>query len=246
MDTRRDVNMQAQGRAATYDEGLRSYMLRVYNYMAMGVALTGIVTLIMANSPALLQTLAMGIGKWVVFFALLGMGWFSPKIMTMKNTSLAQLYYWVYAALWGILISPLIVHFLSIENGVYDIARAFFITTGMFVGMSLVGYTTKRDLSGMGRFCIMAVIGLLITGLVQMIFFEASTTFSLIFSSLAVLLFAGMTAYETQAIKDMYVQNAQAGDTTITRMAVFGALMIYGNFIVMFIHILNILGIMRE
>lgn len=236
---------QSRESAVSYDAGLRSYMLRVYNYMAMGVGLTGVVTLLMANMPGVMNALALGPGKWLVFAALLGMGWFSPKIMTMQSQAVAQLYYWAYAALWGVLISPLIVAFLNVEGGVYDIARAFFITTGMFAGTSLLGYTTKRDLGPLGSFCAMAVIGLLITMLVSL-FFETGTMFSLLFSGAAVLLFAGMTAYETQVIKDMYMNNARAGGAAISRMAVFGALMIYGNFIVMFIHILNILGIMRE
>lgn len=237
----------SQSQAGTQiDEGLRSYMLRVYNYMAMGVALTGVVVLLMANMPGLMQTLALGPGKWVVFIALLGMGFLSPKIMTMQNDALAQLFYWTYCALWGVLISPLVVAFLQVEGGVADVARAFFITAGMFLGTSLFGYTTKKDLTAFGQFCVMAVIGALLVGIGAMLFGGYSETFSLGFSFVVILLFAGMTAYETQMIKDMYTHNAGAGAQAIGRMAVYGALMIYGNFVVMFIHVLNILGIMRD
>lgn len=224
------------------DEGLRSYMLRVYNYMALGVAGTGILTLFMATQPELMYTLAVGPMKWVLLIALLGMGWFAPKIITMKSTIAAQAYYWVYCALWGVMISPFIYMFMQTPEGVMDIARAFFITAGMFAGASLFGYVTKRDLSGLGRFFMMAVIGFLIAMLVN-VFFVESTMFSLLLSVGIVLLFAGITAYETQMIKNMYAEHY--GQDAISKMAVFGALILYGSFVTMFIHVLSIIGIMR-
>ncbi len=225
-----------------FDAGLRSYMLRVYNYMTLGVAFTGLVTLFMATQPQLMYNLAVGPIKWVLLFGLIGMGWMSPKIMTMRSTVAAQAFYWIYCALWGVMISPMIFAFLQIEGGVYDIARAFFITAGMFAGASIFGYTTKKDLGPMGRFLTMAIIGLFIAALVN-IFFVQSGGFSLLVSCGMVLLFAGMTAYETQIIKNMYA--AHYGADAISRMAIFGALQLYGSFIVMFIHILSIIGIMR-
>jgi len=226
---------------AAIDAGLRSYMLRVYNYMTLGVAVTGIVTLFMAANPELLYAVAVGPIKWVLFIGLLGMGFMSGRIMTMKSTMAAQAFFWTYCVLWGLLISPMIFAFLNIPGGTMDIARAFFITAGMFAGMSILGYTTKKDLSVFSRFIMMAMIGLIIAIVANI--FLASSGFSLIISIAAVLLFAGVTAWETQQIKSMYY--AAADGDVVTRMAIFGAFALYGTFIVMFIHILNIMGIMR-
>jgi len=237
----------AQGRTvdragADIDAGLRSYMLRVYNYMALGVAFTGVIVLWMANSPELLYTLAGGMMKWVLFAAVLGMGWFSPKILTMRSTVAAQGYYWAYCALWGLMISPFVLYTLQTPHGVADVSRAFFITAGMFAGASFFGYTTKKDLSPFATFFMLAVIGLLIAMLVNA-FLVQSTMMSFGISALVVLVFAGITAWETQMVKNMY-QEAPAD--MITKMAVFGALGLYGSFVVMFIHVLNMIGIMRS
>ena len=237
-----------QGRAvdqAQIDEGLRSYMLRVYNYMALGVGVTGLVTLFMAVNPNIMYSIAVGPMKWVLFIGVLGLGFLAPRIMMTKSVAAAHLCYWAYAVLWGALISPMIFYFLTQgAQGQWDIARAFFITSGMFAGMSLFGYTTKKDLSGIGRFLAMATIGLLIAMFANMFIFE-STGFHFILSIVVVLVFAGLTAYETQAIKEMYYSGAGAAEVT-TRMAIFGAFMLYGSFITMFIWILNIMGMMRE
>ncbi len=227
---------------ADIDAGLRSYMLRVYNYMALGVAFTGVIVLWMANSPELLYTLAGGMMKWVLFAAVLGMGWFSPKILTMRSTVAAQGYYWAYCALWGLMISPFVLYTLQTPTGVADVSRAFFITAGMFAGASFFGYTTKKDLSPFATFFMLAVIGLLIAMLVNA-FLVQSTMLSFGISALVVLVFAGITAWETQMVKTMYYE---APADMITKMAVFGALGLYGSFVVMFIHVLNMIGIMRS
>jgi FtsH-binding integral membrane protein len=229
------------GSTANINAGLRSYMLNVYNMMALGVALTGVVTLFMAANPAIMQTVALGPMKWVFFIALLGLGWFAPKVFMTGSRQMAHICYWSYAAMWGILIAPMIVAFLQIPGGAMDIARAFFITSAMFAGASIYGYSTKRDLSAMGRFFLMASIGLLVA-LIANIFIE-STGFSLLISIAVVLLFAGMTAYETQMVKEMYLSTNN--QELRQRMAIFGAFMLYGSFITMFIHILNILAILR-
>ncbi len=237
------VNSQTSSNA-DIDAGQRSYMLRVYNYMSLGVAFTGVIVLLMAANPNLMISLATGMAKWVLFAAVLGMGFMSSKIMTMKSTLAAQLFFWVYAALWGVMISPMVAYFLQTTSGTMDVARAFFITSGMFAGSSIFGYVTKKDLSAFGRFFVMASIGLLIAMLVN-VFFIKSTGFSMLTSAVAVLLFAGMTAWETQNIKNMYYQ-AAGNAHVIGRMAIFGAFQLYGSFVVMFIHILNIIGIMRS
>lgn len=221
------------------DAGLRSYMLRVYNYMALGVAFTGVLIMAVGSSMELLQ-LVYGM-KWVAFIGLLGMGFFSSKIITMKSTVAAHAFYWTYCALWGILIAPMVVAFLSINPMM--VAEAFFITSAMFAGISLFGYTTKKNLSGFATFFLAATIGLVVAMLVN-VFFLQSTGFSLFISFGVVIVFAGLTAYETQMIKNMYMENL--GDSEITKYALFGALMLYGSFVTLFIHILNILNILSS
>ncbi len=230
-----------QTQTSVINEGLRQYMLRTYNYMALGVAFTGLITLYIATNQHLVQPILSM--QWVLFIGLLGLGWMAPKIIMSRSTTAAHACFWAYAGLWGILIAPMIVAFLNLPGGEMDIARAFFITAGMFAGASLYGYTTKKDMSSMGKFFLMASIGILIALVVNM--FIDSSTFSLVLSIGVVLLFAGMTAYETQVIKRMYAQAYASGDEAVTRMSIFGAFMLYGSFITMFIHILNIIGIMR-
>ncbi len=224
------------------DEGLRSYMLRVYNYMSLGVAFTAAVSMIVALNPAIVQAISGGL-IWVLFIGILGLGFFAPKIMMTRSVGAAQACFWVYAAMWGALIGPMIFAFANfIPNGPLLIAQAFFITAGVFAAMSLIGYTTKKNLSGLGTFFMMAAIGLLIAIVVNI--FVASTLFSLLISVGVVLIFSGITAYETQQIKNMYYQTD--GHDVVTRKAIFGAFMLYGSFVTLFIHILNILGIMNQ
>ena len=226
------------------DAGLRSYMLRTYNYMALGVAATALLVLAMAQNIDFTIQVATSPLRWVLLVALLGMGWLSPKIISMRSTPAAHAFYWAYCAMWGIMISPFVILFTVTPAGtvnmdaMYDVVRAFLITTGMFAGTSLFGYVTKRDLRPLGVFASMAVIGLVIASLVNMFFVESSG-FAMMVSYGMVLLFAVITAWETQDIKNMYMSNM--GDEAVTRFALFGALRLYGNFIVMFIHILMIL-----
>ena len=237
----RSAVSQTSTRTQELDEGLRAYMLKVYNYMALGVAFTAIVSLFMVNNPALMQTVALGPMKWVLFIAILGLGWFAPKLMFSQNSALAQLCYWGYAALWGMLISPMIYLYMSQDPGI--IVQALGITAVTFGAVSLFGYTTKKDLSPFATFFMIATIGILLAMLVN-VFFLQSTMFSLITSCIVVLLFAGITAWETQMIKEMYYEGDAAG--LHNQKAIFGAFMLYGSFITMFIHILNILGIMNS
>ena len=228
----------AQSRAEI-DQGLRSYMMGVYNYMALGVAATAIITMAVAANPAAMQ--AVYSLKWLFFFAILGMGFLAPRLIFSANPAVAHGAYWGYVALWGLAIAPMVGTYLAIGPDI--VYRAFLITAVTFGATSLAGYVTKRDLSGLGAFFMMASIGIIIAMLVNVFFFQ-STMMSLITSIVAVLLFAGITAYETQQIKEMYVE----GDTPgVARgKSIFGAFMLYGSFITLFIHILNILGIMRS
>jgi FtsH-binding integral membrane protein len=237
-DTRFQTQVRTQSRAEI-DQGLRSYMLGVYNYMALGVALTAIITLAVAASPAAMA--AVYSLKWVFFIAILGMGFFAPRLLFSENAAVAHGAYWGYVALWGLAIAPMVGSYLAVDSGM--VAQAFLITAVTFGATSLAGYVTKRDLSGFGAFFMMASIGIIIAMLVNA-FFIQSSMMSLITSIVVVLLFAGITAYETQQIKEMYVE----GDTPgVARgKSIFGAFMLYGSFITLFVHILNILGIMRQ
>ncbi|NNF79992.1 MAG: Bax inhibitor-1/YccA family protein [Rhizobiales bacterium] len=235
------AQVQTGARAGTevIDAGLRSYMMSVYNLMALGVAVTAIITLFMANNPALMATVALGPMKWVLFAGVLGMGFFAPKLIFSGNKAMAHLAFWAYASMWGLLISPMVAFYLAKDPGI--VVQALGITSVTFGATSLYGYVTKRDLSAFRTFFVMASIGLLLAIVVNI--FLQSTLFSLITSIGVVLVFAGITAWETQAIKEMY--HAGDDEATARSKGIFGAFMLYGSFITMFIHILNILGIMR-
>jgi hypothetical protein len=229
------------------DVGLRQYMLKVYNYMALGVAATAVVTLVLMNNVELMRAVALGPMKWVLFIAFIGIGWFGPGMMlSSRSAAVAHAFYWVYAAIAGAILSPMIFAFFKLNLG-HLVFRAFALTALMFAATSLYGYVTKRDLSGWGSFLVMATIGLLIVMLGHLLFaamgwVDAGTSkmLSLVISGAAVLIFAAVSAYETQAIKEMYVETD--GSTVVTQKAIFGAFLLYGTFIVMFSHILNILG----
>lgn len=228
----------AQGRVdtgAVIDEGLRSYMLRVYNYMALGVAFTGAIAMIVAMNQALLVALMSG-GIWILFFGIIGLGWFAPRIMMTKSVGAAQACFWAYAAMWGLLLGPTFAAYLAIDPMM--IVQAFLITSVAFGGLSLYGYTTKRNLGPMGAFLCMATFGLLLVLVVNL--FLGSPMLHMLLSGAVVLVFAGLTAYETQAIKEMYV-SSEAGELT-QRKAIYGAFMLYGSFVTMFVWLLSIFG----
>ena len=232
------------------DAGLRSYMLRVYNYMGLGVAFTAVVTLLLLNNPQVMKTVALGPMKWVLFAGILGLGFFSHKVIYSGSSVLAHGAYWLYCAMWGALISPMVYVFFAKGAG-HLVGQALALTAVTFAGTSLLGYTTKRDMTGWGGFLSMASIGLLVVILGSFFFITdpgTSKTVSLVISCVVVLLFAAMTAWETQQIKDLYLSAASYGggdsENFIARSAIFGAFMLYGSFVTLFTHILNILGIM--
>ncbi len=231
------VRYQTQSQSQVQiDQGLRKYMLGVYNYMAMGVALTAIVTLAVASSPALFAVVSKM--SLVFFFATLALGWFAPRLMFSGNATQAHAAYWGYTVLWGLMMAPMIAHYLAVAPAL--VFRAFLITSVTFGATSLFGYVTKRSLVGMGAFFMVASIGIIIAMVVNI--FMASTLLSLGLSIVTVLLFAGVTAYETQMIKDMYIEGDAAG--VRQGKSIFGAYALYGSFVTLFVHILNILGIM--
>jgi FtsH-binding integral membrane protein len=222
---------------AAFDAGLRSYMLSVYNYMASGVLLTGIVALMFAmggaNSPAAQLFMHGGILKWVVMLAPLGIVFFLGfRVHTMSETT-AKALYWAFAIIMGLSMSTIFLVYTGAS-----IAQTFFATAAAFAGLSLYGYTTKKDLSGFGTFLIMGVVGLLIAMLINI--FLQSSVMSLVISAIGVLLFAGLTAYDTQKIKSMYF--AVQGSDFIGKSAVMGALTLYLDFINMFTFLLQFMG----
>ncbi|MBA2126114.1 BAX inhibitor (BI)-1/YccA family protein [Hyphomicrobium methylovorum] len=231
------------------DQGLRSFMLGTYNYMALGVAGTAVVVMLLMANPAVMQAIAVGPMKWVLFAAIFGLGWFAPRLFFSGSAAVAHGAYWLYCALWGALMAPMISLFVS-QGLAGLVGQAFFIAAATFAATSLIGYTTKKDMTGWSGFLSMASIGMIIVMLVSFFFVTdpgTSKTVSLLISSVVVLLFSVITAFETQAIKSMYIENAQyGGEAQLKRSSIFGAFMLYGSFVTLFIHILNILGIMNS
>ncbi len=227
---------------AARDAGLRSYMLSVYNYMASGVLLTGIIALGVANSSLInlvataspaggVQPTLLG---WVAIFAPLAIVFGLSFGINRMSASTAQALYWLYAALVGVQFSTLFLVYTGVS-----IAQTFFAVSAAFLGLSLWGYTTKRDLSGMGTFLIMGVVGLLVAMLINI--FLRSPALDLAVSAIGVLLFAGLTAYDTQKIKSIYFAVAGHGEA-MAKTAVMGALKLYLDFINMFLFLLRFMG----
>jgi FtsH-binding integral membrane protein len=224
------------------DEGLRSYMLGVYNYMAAGVALTGVVayaTSMLAGGSLetltpLGQALYMSPLKWLVMLAPLGFVFFLSFRMEQMSIGAAQAAFWAFAAVMGISLSSI---FLVYTNA--SIAQVFFVTAASFGALSLWGYTTKRDIPGWGSFLFMGVIGIIIAALVNLFLQSGALQFAI--SVVGVLVFAGLTAYDTQRIKDGYI--AMRHDAAmVAKGAIMGALSLYLDFINMFMMLLNLFG----
>ena len=224
---------RAQAEAAEIDVGLRQYMLRTYNYMASGVAFTGIVAALVSQSPELMQAIFGGPMKWVMFVGILGLGFMAPRIMVSKSITAAHGAFWAYAGLIGAWFAPIFLVYTGAS-----IVRVFFITAAAFAGLSLFGYVTKKNLSGFGSFLVMGMWGLLIAIVVNI--WLQSPILHLTYSAIGVLIFAGLTAYETQQIKHMYYEGD--GHDATTRKSIFGAFMLYGSFVTMFIYLLQLFG----
>ena len=229
---------QAEAQAAEIDVGLRQYMLQVYNYMASGVALTGIVAYIVAATPALTQALfGNPIMPWVVMLAPIGLAlYFGARIHAM-SFSTAQMIFWIFAGLMGLSLATVFLVYTG-----ESIARVFFITAGTFAAMSLYGYTTKRDLTKFGSFLMMGLIGIIIASVVNI--FVGSTALQFAISVIGVLVFVGLTAYDTQKIKETYWE---ADDSeTHGKKAIMGALNLYLDFINLFVMLLQLFGARRD
>jgi len=227
-------------RTEVIDQGLRSYMLRVYNYMAVGLGLTGIAavaTFMAAVDNGQLtsfgQLLFASGFRWVVIFAPLALVLFLSFRVQSMSVAAAQLIFWIYAGLVGVSFAS-----LGLVYAHESIARVFFITAASFGGLSLWGYTTKRSLTGMGSFLFMGLIGLILASLVNL--FLQSSAMQFVISAVGVLVFAGLTAYDTQRIKEMYFEADDSA--TAGRKAIMGALTLYLDFINMFLMLLQLFG----
>jgi uncharacterized protein len=222
---------------AEIDAGLRSYMLRVYNLMALGLAITGVAAYgtyaMAASNPAFAQLLYTSPLRWVIMLAPLGLVFFLSFRIQNMSVSAAQTTFWAYAALMGVSLSSIFIVFTG-----QSIVQTFFVTAASFGALSLYGYTTKRDLSAMGSFLFMGLIGLIIAMVVNI--FLASSALQFAISAIGVLIFAGLTAYDTQQIKEMYYDGD--GSDAAGRKAIMGALRLYLDFINMFMFLLQFMG----
>jgi FtsH-binding integral membrane protein len=227
--------------AGAIDAGLRAYMLRVYNYMLSGLVLTGITAWIVATVPAVRDVFfvatARGVGLsglgWVALLAPLGLVLLLSWRINQMSLRSAQGLFWGYAALMGVSLAPILLLYTGAS-----VAEVFFITAATFGAMSLWGYTTKSDLTGMGSFLFMGLIGIIIASVVN--FFLQSAMIQWVVSFAGVLIFTGLTAYDTQWIKNMYVANDDG--TVAGRKAIFGALKLYLDFINLFMMLMRIMG----
>ena len=240
----------AAGQAGTFDQALRTYMLSVYNYMAGGVALTGLVAYAMNQAAVSATPTAARMGKhfltpfgqavysspliWVLMLAPLAMVFFLSFRVYKMSVGATQLSFWLFSAVMGASLSTILLRYTG-----QSIAQVFFVTAAAFGSLSIFGYVTKRDLSGMGSFLIMGVVGLILAGLVNI--FMQSSALQFAISAIGLLIFSGLTAYDTQQIKDNFY--AVANDSTaMTKSAIMGALNLYLDFINMFQSLLGLVG----
>jgi FtsH-binding integral membrane protein len=226
-----------QATPVAVDEGLRAYMLRVYNYMASGVLLSGIVAFLVANSPAMTQAIFGTPLKWVVMLAPLAFVFGLSAGIHRLSVGAAQAIYWLFAAVMGASLASILLVFTG-----ESVARVFFISAAMFAGTSLYGYTTKADLSKFGSFLMMGLIGIIIAGLVNI--FVGSTALQFAISVIGVLVFTGLTAFDTQRIKETYYEGHDR--ESLSKMALMGALSLYLDFINLFMMLVQLMGDRRS
>lgn len=222
-------------RDVAFDAGLRSYMLSVYNYMASGVLLTGIVAMLFANSQVGIDILVNGGAlRWIIMLAPLAFVLVLSFGINKLSTGAAQALFWGFATVMGLSMASIFLVYTGAS-----IAQTFFATAAAFAGLSLFGYTTKKDLSGWGTFLIMGVVGLIVAMLLNAFVFK-SGAMELAISAIGVLIFAGLTAYDTQRIKSMYAY--VAGTDMMGKTVIMGALSLYLDFVNMFMFLLRFMG----
>ena len=229
-------------RTAEIDEGLRAHMNRVYSTMSVGMLVTAGVAWGVGTSEALISifrdplTLQPNILGWIAMFLPLGMVFLFSGMINRMSASAAQTFFYAFAAAMGLSISWIFAAFTGVS-----IAQTFLATSAGFAGLSLYGYTTKRDLSGMGRFLIMGLIGLIVAMVINIFLGSDAMTFAI--SVIGILIFAGLTVYDTQKIKNDYLQHAHAMDSEwLEKSAIMGALNLYLDFINLFMFLLQFMG----
>jgi FtsH-binding integral membrane protein len=248
-----NTNFNSYGRGtvisdqATFDVGLRAHMIRVYNYMASGLALSGIVALGLFSSAELAslffqvapggRVVGLNMLGWIAIFAPLGLLLLVGFRAAQMSVTAVQAVYWAVTALMGVSLSLVLFRYTGAS-----VARTFFVTAAAFGALSLYGYTTKRDLSAMGKFLFMGLVGIILAGLVNM--FWPSGTMSFIISVAGVLIFSGLIAYDTQRIKEQYAD--AWGTDAAEKMAIFGALSLYLDFINLFQFLMSFMGQSRD
>lgn len=242
------INYNNKTKTASYDEGLRAYMVQVYNYMALALGLTGIVAFAAANIPAIANLLyifdpmgrviQMSSLGWIIAFAPIAMVFMLSSSINNSSLEKAQAMFWIYAGLMGLSLSSIFFTYTG-----ESITRVFLITASVFGAMSLYGYVTKKDLTSMGSFLIMGLFGIVIASIVN-IFLKSSGLYFAV-SFLGVLIFTGLVAYDTQKIKNFYNQAAGSQELA-SRYAILGALNLYMNFVNLFIQLLQIFGQRRN
>lgn len=224
-------------RDVAFDAGLRSYMLKVYNYMASGILLTGVVAMLFARggaeSPAATIIMSGGALSWIIMLAPLAFILVMSFGLNRLSTAALQACFWGFATVMGLSMSTIFLQYTGTS-----IAQTFFATSAAFVSLSLWGYTTKKDLSGFGTFLIMGVVGLLVAMVINI--FLQSAAMNFVISAVGVLIFAGLTAYDTQKIKSMY--SYVAGTDMMGKTVIMGALNLYLDFVNMFLFLLNFMG----
>jgi uncharacterized protein len=229
------------------DQGLRSYMLGVYNYMALGIAVTAAIVMASFTVPAVGQVV--GALYWPAFLGVLGLGFFANKvILNSRSVASAQLAYWAYVLCWGVAIAPLVNRYLGVNPSI--VMTAFLSAAVTFGGMSLWGYSSKKDLSRMGSFAAMALLGLFAVGIVNLLvgmfmgFSSMNVGISLLVSAGFVVFVSLITAWETQMVKSLYYEG-EASDIA-TRKSIFGAFALYGSFVSIFANLLQLMGFMSS
>ena len=222
---------------ATYDVGLREYMLKVYNNMSIALAISGLVSFCVANSPSLMNAIFGTPLQWVVLLAPIGFVFFFGAKINKISASQAQTYLWIFAGLMGLSLAPIFLIYTGAS-----IAKCFFITSSLFGAMSLYGYTTKKDLTAWGSFFMMGLIGVIIASLVNI--FLKSSGLDFVISIIGAIIFTGLTAYDTQRIKSMYYQFSDG--ESISKAATMGALALYMDFINLFLTMLKFFGDRRN
>ena len=226
-------NTYSQSQSTAIDQGLRDYMMKVYNYMTSGLAISGLVAWGFSQSPTLMGAIYGTALQWVVMLAPLGFIFFLGARLQKMSTSAAQMTFWAFAAVMGISLSYIFIVFTGVS-----IVRVFLITSRTFAAMSIYGYATKRDLTKFGSFLMMGLIGIIIASIVNI--FLQSSAMQFVISCVGVLVFVGLTAYDTQRIKSTYYQ--VAGTAFAGKAAIMGALTLYLDFINLFIMLMQLFG----